>query len=158
MMVTAAWLKKTELFEPLEVSQLEELLSRSTVRSFSRGETVFRQGEEALFLYVLIEGRVELRAQGGEMTDLMTTQIDREGLTFGMPSLIEPFRYNVTAIASEASNLLEIDARYLRERFEQDPKMGIKILRKLAFIYFERLNRMRLGVSNLLRMLKGKGQ
>lgn len=157
-MVTAAWLKKTELFGSLEASQLEDVLSHSAVQSFRPGETVFHQGDGALFLYVLIEGCIELRAQGGEKTDLMTTRIEREGLTFGMPSLIEPFRYNVTAVSTAPSKALAIDARYLRERFEDDPRMGLEIFKKLSFIYFERLNRMRSGVSNLLKMLKGKAQ
>lgn len=155
-MVTAGWLQKTELFGSLEIAQLEDLLSYATVESFPAGRTIFHQGEEAKFLYVLIEGCVELTAQGGEMSDLMSTRIEREGSTFGMPSLIEPFRYNVTATTTQASKILTIDARYLRERFEQDPKMGIEIFRKLAFVYFERLNRMRSGVSSLLKMLKEK--
>lgn len=155
-MVTPGWLKKTELFGALETSQLEDILSHSTVVSFPEGKTIFHQGDEAMSLYLLIEGCVELTAQGGERTDLMTTRIEREGLTFGMPSLIEPYRYNVTATTTKASTILVIDAWYLRQRFEQDPKMGVGILRKLAFVYFERLNRMRSGVSSLLKMLKEK--
>jgi CRP-like cAMP-binding protein len=155
-MVTVAWLRKTELFESLEISQLEGLLSHSSVESFPQGKTIFRQGDEATSLYVLMEGEVELTAQTGEKTELMTTKIDREGSTFGMPSLIEPFRYNVTATSSKVSKILVIDACYLRDRFEEDPKMGMEVMKKLALIYFERLNRMRLGVSNLLKMLKEK--
>ena len=59
-MVPPEWLKKTELFSNLKDSQLEILLSCSSVRSFSQGETIFRQGEEANYLYVLIEGMVDL--------------------------------------------------------------------------------------------------
>ena len=53
-MVSAEWLKKTELFENLNESHLNILLSQSSVESFPEGKTIFRQGEEANRLYVLI--------------------------------------------------------------------------------------------------------
>ena len=55
-MVTAAWLKNTELFSGLEEPQLSVILSHSSVESFPEGKTIFYQGEEAHRLYILIEG------------------------------------------------------------------------------------------------------
>jgi hypothetical protein len=49
-----------------------------------------------------------------------------------------------------------MEADYLRRKMTQEPKMGLEIMRKLASIYFNRLNELRLGVSNLLKTLKGK--
>jgi hypothetical protein len=39
---------------------------------------------------------------------------------------------------------------------EKDPEMGMEIMKKLASIYFNRLNEMRSGVSNLLKGFKFK--
>jgi len=39
---------------------------------------------------------------------------------------------------------------------EKDPRMGMEILKKLVSIYFNRLNEMRLGVSNFLKVFKLK--
>ena len=69
-MVPPEWLKKTELFSNLKDSQLEILLSCSSVRSFSQGETIFRQGEEANYLYLLIEGMVDLKVKAEEQVEL----------------------------------------------------------------------------------------
>jgi CRP-like cAMP-binding protein len=155
-MVTAAWLKKTELFGALEEFQLDVLLSHSSVDSFPGGTTIFRQGDEATHLFVLIEGEIDLAVKTEEKIAFMTSRIDKEGSAFGIPSLIEPFRYNVTATSLKASKVLTLDARSLRDHLEKDPRMGMEIMKKLASIYFERLNKMRSGVSNLLKMFKAK--
>jgi CRP-like cAMP-binding protein len=155
-MVSAEWLKKTELFENLKESHLNAILSRSSVESFPEGKTIFRQGEEAIRLYILIEGTVDLTVKTQEQIDLMTSKIEKEGSALGIPSLIEPFRYNVTATCLKPTKVLMIEADHLMKKMEEDPKMGMEIMKKLAFIYFNRLNEMRSGVFNLLKIIKLK--
>ena len=155
-MVTTAWLRNTELFSGLEELQLGVILSHSSVESFPEGRTIFHRGDEAHRLYVLIEGVVTLAVETGEKIDMMTSTIDKEGAIFGMPCLLEPFRYNVTATCLNPSKVLIIAADQMLKLIEQDPKMGMEIMRKLAFIYFNRLNEMREGVSKLLKAFKFK--
>jgi CRP/FNR family transcriptional regulator, cyclic AMP receptor protein len=155
-MVSAEWLKKTELFGSLKESQLDALLSRSSVETFPEGKTIFRQGEDANHLYILIEGMVDLSVKTGEKFDFLTSKVEKEGAAFGIPSLIEPFRYNVTATCLKPSKLLVINAGRVRMDMEKDPEMGMEIMKKLASIYFNRLNEMRSGVSNLLKVFKFK--
>jgi CRP-like cAMP-binding protein len=155
-MVSAEWLKKTELFGNLKESQLDALLSRSSAETFPEGKTIFRQGEDANHLYILIEGMVDLSVKTGEKFDFLTSKVEKEGAAFGIPSLIEPFRYNVTATCLKPSQLLVINAGRVRMDMEKDPEMGMEIMKKLASIYFNRLNEMRSGVSNLLKVFKFK--
>jgi CRP-like cAMP-binding protein len=155
-MVTAAWLKNVELFGGLDEPQLSVILSCSSVESFSEGKTVFNQEDEAYALYILIEGRVTLTVKSGEKNDLLTSTIDKEGTIFGMPSLIEPFRYNVTATCLKTSKVLKIETPPIRKKMEEDLKMGMEILKKLSSIYFNRLNEMRQGISKLLKVSKSK--
>jgi len=155
-MVSTEWLRKTELFGTLGESQLSVLLSHSSVESFPEGKTIFRQGDEANHLYLLIEGTIDLSFKTGEKIDFLTSKVEKEGAAFGVPSLIEPFRYNVTATCLRSSKVFVIDAVRVRVEMEKDPRMGIEIMKKLASIYFSRLNEMRLGVSNFLKVFKSK--
>jgi CRP-like cAMP-binding protein len=155
-MVSTDWLKKTELFGTLSESQLNLLLSHSSVESFPGGKTIFRQGDEANHLYILIEGMVDLSVKTGEKFDFLTSKVEKEGAAFGIPSLIEPFRYNVTATCLKPSKVLVINAGRVKMDMEKDPRMGMEIMKKLASIYFNRLTEMRLGVSNLLKVFKFK--
>jgi len=155
-MVSAEWLKKTELFGNLDESRLNIILSRSSVESFPEGKSIFHQGEEATRLYILIEGMVNLTVKTQEEIDFMASKIEKEGAAFGMPSLIEPFRYNVTATCLKPSRILTIEADHLMKKMEEDPKMGMEVMKKLTSIYFRRLNALRTGVSNLLQALRSK--
>jgi CRP-like cAMP-binding protein len=155
-MITAAWLKNVDLFSGLDETQLSVILSYSSVESFPEGKTIFNQGDEAYGLYILTEGRVTLTVKTGDKTDLLTSTIDKEGTLFGMPSLIEPFRYNVTATCLKTSKVVKIETPLVRKKMEEDLKMGVEILKKLSSIYFNRLNEMREGISKLLKVSKFK--
>jgi CRP/FNR family transcriptional regulator len=155
-MVSPEWLKKTELFGSLKESQLNVLLSHSSVESFPEGKTIFRQGEEAIYLYMLIQGDVDLMVKAEEQIDFMTSKIEKEGAIFGTASLMEPSRYNVTAICLKATKVLIIEVNHLKKMMEEDPKMGMEMMKKLAAIYFNRLNDLRSGFSNFLKTFKIK--
>jgi CRP-like cAMP-binding protein len=155
-MVSTDWLKKTELFGALEESQLKVLLSNASVQPFSEGETIFRQGDKANHLYILIHGLVDLKIKAHEEVDSITSKIEKEGAVFGTPALMEPFIYNVTATCLKPSNVLVIETNTIKKNMEEDPKMGMEIMKKLASIYFNRLNELRSGVSNFLKIFKSK--
>jgi CRP-like cAMP-binding protein len=156
MMVTAEWLKKAELFDSLNESQLTSLLSLSAEIACASGETIFNQGDHADHLYVLIEGTVELAVKSEEKIAFMTSRVEKEGMVFGIPSLLEPFRYNVSATCLTSSRVLRLESNYIKFKLDDDPKMGVEIMKKLASLYFNRLNELRAGISNLVKFLKLK--
>jgi len=155
-MITAAWLRKAELFSGLEEFQLNAILAHSSTESFPERKTIFRQGEEARRLYILIEGRVTLTVETGEKTGMMASTIEKEGAIFGMPSLLEPYRYNVTATSLSPSRALVIAADQLISLMAQDPKIGMEVMKKLASIYFNRLNEVRKGLSKFLQPFRSR--
>ncbi len=155
-LVSPEWLKKTELFGDLDEQRLTLLSSQSVVKSYPAGQTIFLQGEEATHLFILITGGIDLRVKTRESIDFMASKIEKEGAVFGTASLMEPFHYNVSAICFEPSEVLMIDARWLKERMKEDPKMGLEIMKRLATIYFNRLNELRSGVSDLIKMFGKK--
>jgi len=155
-MVTAEWLKKIELFVDLEEPQINEVLSHSTVESFSEGKVIFQEEEKAKHLYVLLQGTVDLTVKTQEKLSFLTSQIQKEGSVFGLPCLIEPYRYNVTAKCLTPSKVLKIDADHLKKSMEQDPKAGMAIMKRLASIYFNRLNDLRKGVIKFFELFRVK--
>jgi CRP-like cAMP-binding protein len=157
-MVSADWLQKTELFEALDELRLSAILLHSRVESCPERRIIFQEGEEATHLYVLIEGAIDFSVKAQEKVAVMASQVRREGSIFGIPSLLEPYRYNVTAICSVPSRILRIQAGYLRTRMEDQPRLGMKIMKKLALIYFNRLNELRAGVVDFFDRFPPKTQ
>lgn len=155
-MVTAEWLKKAELFQSLNEFQLADLLSHSAEITCAGGQTIFNQGDPAEFLYVLIQGTVELSVKAEEKIALMTSRVEKEGMIFGIPSLLEPFRHNVSAKCLTPSSVLRFEASYITRKIDEDPKLGVEIMKKLASLYFNRLNELRTGVTNFIKFLNVK--
>jgi len=155
-MVSAEWLKKTELFEALEDSQLNAILSHSSVESCVEGKVIFQEGEEATHLYVLIQGAIDSSVETQEKIGLLTSKIQGEGRVFGVPALLEPYRYNVTTKCFTPSTILRIEAVHLKRQMEEDPRLGMRIMKKLALIYFHRLNELRAGVVHFFKMFLPK--
>jgi CRP-like cAMP-binding protein len=153
-MVSASWLKQTELFKGLEEAQLSDLLERSTVESFPEGKIIFHQGAEATHLYILIQGAINLSVKAQEEIGFLTSQIREEGRVFGIPCLIEPFRYNVTARCIVPSKVLCIESHYLRQKMERDPKMGMQMMKPLLLLYYNRLNELRKGIVAFFNIFK----
>lgn len=75
-------LRQTFLFERLTEEQLQELIAAGSVIRVEAGETLFREGAPADFLWVLLDGELELsRHVGGHKMILMTTS--RRGVYAG---------------------------------------------------------------------------
>lgn len=104
----------------------------------------------------MVEGSVDLTVKAEKQIDFMTSKIEKEGAVFGTGSLMEPYRYNVSAICVKPSTVLIMEGEYLRRQMEEDPGMGVEMMKKLASIYFNRLNEMREGVSNLIKFFNFK--
>lgn len=157
-MLSREFLKRVELFQELDEDQLDMILNNSSIRSFSPGETIFNQGEKADYLYVLIEGSIDLSVKSKEDIGFMTSKIDKEGSIFGTPSLMEYPYYNVTATSIRYTKALAVEARYLRKIIDENPEIGIKIMKRLSTIYFNRLNELRSGILSLFKTFKPKIQ
>jgi len=65
-----------------------------------------------------------------------------------------PSLYNVTAKCLEKTRVLAIDAHAVKSVIEEDPKLGLEIMRQLAQVYFTRLNETREGITNLFKVFR----
>src|SRR5437588_6097118 len=75
-------LRETFLFERLTEEQLQELTAAGTVLQVEAGETLFGEGAPADYLWVLLDGEIQLsRHVSGQKITLMTTS--RKGVYAG---------------------------------------------------------------------------
>ena len=72
-------LRALTFLTPLEESELEHLADGLSYVPFAAGEIVTRQGRRANFLYIVVEGTVEVRVESGDTDELVATL---EGPTF----------------------------------------------------------------------------
>lgn len=133
-------LRKIPVFadmKPRELREFERVLHK---REFAQGETVFREGEPGVGMYIIYRGSVGIfkNAPNGKEEQLAEL---REGEFFGEMALLDESPRSATARALEPSIILGLFQPDLFDLIERKPKLGNKILLNLAHIIGERLRR-----------------
>jgi len=153
-MASVEALKKANLFDSLSDDQLKAIAQIGEERSFKPGEEIFKQGQRAKTLYVLLDGVVTLRIKAEEEIDLMAETLKQGGDVFGTPALMSPYICNVTARCTKTTKVLAIDAAEFQKIIRQDTAIGFEVMTKLAQLYFNRLNTTRAAITNLFKIFK----
>ena len=154
-------LRNTFIFQSLNKGELRVLKDSVHVRNFKAGESVFRQGELGIGMYIILTGAVEIfvnerpedvvNAKGAMVTRLT------KGDFLGELSLVENNgRRTATAVATEDSTLIGFFKPDLVELIERQPSTGIKITMRLAEILGRRLKETTVRVSELKREIKNQ--
>jgi len=148
-------LKSSELFGGLEVNHLEEVANLCRGNSYRKGETIFREGDEAKELYVLADGRVALEMEVRPLPDHPSiptaVEVVTEGETFGWSALVEPYVYTLSARCMAHCRVLAIDGDMLRQVMAGDISLGYELMKRLTKIISLRLSHTR------LRLISGLG-
>jgi len=98
--------------------------------SFKEGETVYRKGDMAQQMYVILSGRIRMyvgpEAQGDWAEELA------KGDFFGEGSLLEPIPRIHTAVALEDSEVVAISRGTFLRMIRQNPEVSVKMMQRLA--------------------------
>ncbi len=131
-------LKGHDLFQSLSVDDAHQISTFSSVKNYAVGEMVFRLGEAAAHVYMLLEGSVNLRLPARpEDFSIVISKIEH-GELFGLSPLLDSARYTATAQCSESTELLSIEAEPFREMLKRNEVAGYNIINQVAHIYFTR--------------------
>lgn len=147
------------LFQDLSDRELRFVEGLVHLRRYHSGETVFRQGEVGVGMYLIIKGRIEIfitdsSAYTDEAKDIYITQLVH-GDFFGELALVEENgRRTATAIARDETILIGFFKPDLIEILTRNPTTGIKIVMRLAEVLGRRLKETTDKVSDLRQALK----
>mgnify|MGYP001774057981 CR=1 FL=1 len=141
-------LKEVPAFSHLERKEIELLASIVHKREYKKGEYIFYQGDPGLGMYIIQEGEVLIQYTDpdGNKKDLA---ILKDGDFFGEIALIDESPRSASAICKTDCHIIGFFRPDLFEIIERHPKLGIKIVLKLAEIIAERLRRTNQEVTRL---------
>jgi CRP-like cAMP-binding protein len=125
------------IFQDLNRRELKIIKKILHKREYKKDEVVFKEGELGLGMYILVSGMVHIVC--GSEKQLLAEL--RDGDFFGELALLDDEPRSATAIAKEASVLLGFFKPELLDIITRNPKMGCKILFKLAWVIGERLKK-----------------
>ena len=129
---------KHRFLEAFTPAQAEALCRLATEVRFAPGETILRQHEAADGFYLIEKGEVSLEYQLPNKETVLIQKLG-PGELLGLSWLFAPYRWEFSAVAISSVTAKFLRAADVREKCDQDPKLGYKLMEELARILTERL-------------------
>jgi CRP-like cAMP-binding protein len=130
--VTIAQLREIGLFGALSDDFLEHLTKTLTVRRVLVGETVFREGDPAREMYVVLDGEMEVLKRGTRRGRETRVAILGPNDCFGEMSLIDMQARSATVRALGSTRLLRISTEEMDALYRHDLKSYTLIVLNIA--------------------------
>ncbi|MFH1152629.1 MAG: cyclic nucleotide-binding domain-containing protein [Pseudomonadota bacterium] len=157
-MVPIEMIDKVSIFATLDNKELEKVLALATFDEFQQGQRLFKEGDTATDMWIVIEGNVELRF---EMPSVQSSTSENtlsshditvpESQVFGWSCFIEPYTMRLSAYCvSRWCKIVKINSRQLNELMESEPIIGYKIMRYLVQVVGFRFKQMQEEVAKFL--------
>ena len=115
---------------------------------FDAGKYLFHEGEPSDEFYLIRHGRVALEMVAPGRAAI-TFQTVPEGDMVGISWLIPPYRRAYDARAVDLVRAIGIDAKCLRQKFENDHDFGYTMMMRFMPVLVERLQATRLQVLDV---------
>ena len=124
-------MKRVAIFKEFDKDQMDLLRPLFEELSFQAGTVIFQQGEAAEFLYLLINGTVDMSFKPYDGMPITVSHIGKDGL-FGWSAVVGSEKYTSSAIAIKAVKAFRVRGSELRKFCIEHPEAGKVILERLA--------------------------
>jgi CRP/FNR family cyclic AMP-dependent transcriptional regulator len=150
-MVSPELLRRFPFFSGLTDEEIKSIAMVSDEERHEADTFIFREGDKAQKMYVLIEGTVDIMVNTDEEgLERETVSTLNHGDVFCWSSVVEPHSLTASAFAATPVRVVAIDGAGLRAMFELDCHLGFRILQKAAVIISERLKDTRIQMLSLV--------
>ncbi len=154
-------LKGVYLLKDLAPDELARFAAACTVVEFKAGETIIREGDTGDEMYILLEGIVEITRkltmlasqEYDELNKTLVTLSARERPFFGEMGLLGQKERTASVAARVDCKLVTIKQPAFEHLCEQEPRMGVTILKLIALTAGERLLKTNKDVMKLTTAL-----
>ena len=143
------------LFQNLSAPQMDSIAAIAFEEPFQQGKWLFQKDQEADKLYLVKKGAVELLMKVQDTIEIPIAIMRPNNGCVGISTLVDPFRYTLSARCTEDSNLIVIKREDLQALMCKDHELGCFMMNNLAQKLLARLteNREELKIHflNLVR-------
>ena len=150
-MATTVSLAEFPLFRNLPDSLLDQIAALGEELSFSQGDAIFREGEEADKLHFLLQGEVVLRVKLTSRPESITVSaVSQRFESFGWSGIVPPFHYTASAICETDCKILTVPGVELMELLEAHPEAGFSVMQRITELVSSRLRNSRQALIKTL--------
>jgi CRP-like cAMP-binding protein len=132
---------QTDLLAGLSESEAGTLMALGTRISVRKGERLFRMGDSADRMFLLVSGWISLTLPmtiHGQEEDVLVEE-RMAGETLGWSGLIPPHRFTLNATAAADSELIAFSRSPLLEHFKDHPTVAYTVVRNVGSVIGHRL-------------------
>jgi CRP-like cAMP-binding protein len=141
-------LKELRFLHDIADKHLERIAKISHLRDFDDGDVLFREGEPAENVYLVVFGSVSLEVCGPGVGCRRILTVG-PGEIVGWSAVLEQTRLTATARVLTPTRVVEIEAGKLLNICENDPGFGFEIMRRTALALAKRLSGTRMQLLDL---------
>jgi CRP-like cAMP-binding protein len=150
-------LTRLSIFKKLDIKAMELLQPLFESYHCPVGTSVLKQGTPAEFLYLIVDGKVEISYKPYDGNAITVTHVQKGGL-FGWSAVVGSDTYTSSATAIETLEALRVRGRDLRQFCMDNPEIGKDVLERLAKAVSSRWQDANTQVKSILEQgLKNKG-
>jgi CRP-like cAMP-binding protein len=148
-MISPEILRRYPFFAGLTADHLRGIAMIADEVSYPAQTLIFREGEEARFLYVLVSGEIELLYSGGNEGKIADAYVGSivQGEVFGISTMVGPFHLTASARSEGPVETIQIKADGLRAMCEVDHGLGYILMQHLAQALTQRLHEARIQLA-----------
>lgn len=141
-------LKEHSFFEGLDPEYLKLIAGCGSNIKFNSEDYIFREGQNADHFYIIRYGKIALEISSPNRGPI-TIETISEGDVLGWSWLYPPYRWFLDARAISLVRAVALDGKCLREKCEDDPRLGYELMKRFSYIIAERLQGTRLRLLDL---------
>ena len=137
-MVRTELLKDFPIFHDLNERELELIAAMGEEETRETGTRIFEEKALAKYLYLVLEGKVELKIRGEGDKHVV---VDRAGPgdVFGWSAVTEPHTFTAGAWTAEKTCMIYFEGEILQRLFESNNHIGYRVLKEILTIVSRRL-------------------
>ena len=136
-MIGLEFIEKVEIFQGLNHEQLAEILKCCEEKEFQKEARLFEKGQDADYLWIVMEGTVDLRLDfpGLASSEENTISSISKAGAFGWSAIVSPNKYRLSGYCTgNGCKLIKVNRKSLLELFEKDPDIGYMVMSNLATV------------------------
>lgn len=150
-MATNAPLSEFALFRNLPEELLDKVAALGEEVTFSQGDSIFREGEQADKLHFLLEGQIVLKVKLTSRPESITVSaVSQQYESFGWSGIVPPYRYTATAVCGADCKVLTIPGDGFMKLLDENPTAGFTVMQRLTELVAGRLRNSRQALLKTL--------
>jgi CRP-like cAMP-binding protein len=141
-------LRSLRVLEGLGDEHLRQLAALAQETTFPAGADVFREGDAAADVYLIVEGSVSLEICAAAVGCRRILTVG-EGEILGWSPVLEQERLTATARTLDATRAVKLSGKQILTLCEHDTRFGYEFMRRVALALAHRLNATRMQLLNV---------